>query len=86
MEKKKFIIAPAGNTLVAVDDLCLSPNEMGSIAADEIPGVLTVEDKPCYPIGKRLFPVTGCVFKDGAPIPIIDIPLVDGEIKEAAAV
>lgn len=85
MEQKKIRFVAEGKIYIVNQDL-LQSSEVPEVAAEDIPGVYVRDDKAYYPLGKQLVPVVGCVFKDGQPVPILDIPFAADKLKEDVAV
>lgn len=85
MEQKKVRFVAEGK-IYTVDREGLQRSEVQDVAAEDIPGVYVRDDKAYYPLGKQLVPVVGCVFKDGQPVPILDIPFAEDKLEEDVAV
>lgn len=66
-----------GKHIIDIRKGTLDPSESDSVSAAEVPGVLLFGNQPLYAIGNHLFPVLGCVRRDGKYLPVLDIPQTD---------
>lgn len=73
-ENLKFV---DGKNILSIRTDSLEQSETGSVSAEQVPGVLLFGDQPLYQIGNHLFPVLGCVCKDGKFLPVINFPIMD---------
>lgn len=72
-----FIKIVDGGQLLTVRQDALTPSDTDSVSPEQVPGLLLFGEQPLYRVGSKLFPVLGCVRRDGRYVPVLDIPQAD---------